>query len=49
VNDVAIWDNRCTLHYALKDFDHSSPRHMVRMAVLGTPPGYVVDHESSAA
>jgi taurine dioxygenase len=43
VNDVAIWDNRCTLHYALADFDHSSPRHMVRMAVLGAPLGRVVE------
>ena len=39
VNDVVIWDNRCTLHLALKDFEHTSPRHMVRMAVLGTPLG----------
>lgn len=43
VDDVVIWDNRCTLHLALKDFDHSSPRHMVRMAVLGTPLGRVLD------
>jgi taurine dioxygenase len=43
VDDVAIWDNRCTLHHALKDFDHSSPRHMVRMAVLGTPLGRVLE------
>jgi taurine dioxygenase len=43
VDDVAIWDNRCTLHNALKDFDHSSPRHMVRMAVLGTPLGRIVE------
>ena len=48
VNDVAIWDNRCTLHLALKDFDHSSPRHMVRMAVLGTPLGYVVNPPASS-
>jgi taurine dioxygenase len=47
VNDVAIWDNRCTLHNALKDFDHSSPRHMVRMAVLGTPLGRLVDSEET--
>jgi taurine dioxygenase len=47
VNDVAIWDNRCTLHLALKDFDHTSPRHMVRMAVLGTPLGYVVAEHSA--
>ena len=46
VNDVAIWDNRCTLHFALKDFEHTSPRHMVRMAVLGTPLGYAVENAS---
>jgi taurine dioxygenase len=48
VDDVAIWDNRCTLHLALKDFDHSSPRHMVRMAVLGTPLGRVVTEPPAA-
>ncbi|HYC47253.1 MAG TPA: TauD/TfdA family dioxygenase [Burkholderiales bacterium] len=48
VNDVAIWDNRCTLHYALKDFDHASPRHMVRMAVLGTPLGRVLTDAAAA-
>src|SRR6185503_1615252 len=42
VDDVVIWDNRCTLHLALKDFDSTSPRHMVRMAVLGTPSGHVI-------
>jgi taurine dioxygenase len=42
VDDIAIWDNRCTLHLALKDFEHTSPRHMVRMAVLGTPLGRVL-------
>jgi len=41
VNDVVIWDNRCTLHLALKDFEHTSPRHMARMAVLGTPLGHI--------
>jgi taurine dioxygenase len=43
VNDVAIWDNRCTLHLALRDFDPGSPRHMVRMAVLGTPLGRLLE------
>jgi taurine dioxygenase len=47
VDDVAIWDNRCTLHLALKDFDHTSPRHMVRMAVLGTPLGHVVQEDAA--
>lgn len=47
VDDVAIWDNRCTLHFALKDFEHTSPRHMVRMAVLGTPLGRLL-HSGAA-
>ena len=47
VNDVAIWDNRCTLHYAVKDFEHTSPRHMVRMAVLGTPLGRIVEQDAA--
>lgn len=46
VDDVAIWDNRCTLHFALKDFAHTSPRHMVRMAVLGTPLGRILEAAS---
>jgi taurine dioxygenase len=43
VDDVVIWDNRSTLHLALKDFEHTSPRHMARMAVLGTPLGRLVN------
>ena len=46
VSDVAIWDNRCTLHNALKDFDHSMPRHMMRMAVLGTPLGRIMQNDA---
>jgi taurine dioxygenase len=40
-NDLLIWDNRCTLHQALGDFDESQLRHMERTTVLGTPSGYV--------
>lgn len=47
-DDVAIWDNRCTLHLALRDFDPASPRHMVRMAVLGSPLGRVLAEEARA-
>jgi taurine dioxygenase len=41
-NDVVIWDNRCTMHQALGDFDETQRRHMERTTVLGTPSGYVV-------
>ncbi len=41
-NDIVVWDNRCTMHQALGDFDESQRRHMERTTVLGTPSGYVV-------
>ena len=40
--DILIWDNRCTMHQALGDFDESQLRHMERTTVMGTPSGYVV-------
>lgn len=41
-NDIVVWDNRCTLHQALGDFDETQRRHMERTTVLGTPSGYAV-------
>jgi taurine dioxygenase len=41
-NDIVAWDNRCTMHLALGDFDERERRHMERTTVLGTPSGYVV-------
>ena len=42
-NDILMWDNRCTMHIALADFDQTQRRHMERTTVLGTPSGYVYD------
>lgn len=39
VNDLLMWDNRCTLHMAPADYTHEEPRHMHRITVLGTPSG----------
>jgi taurine dioxygenase len=33
VGDLVMWDNRCTLHMALGDFDRSKRRHMERTTV----------------
>jgi taurine dioxygenase len=43
-NDIVAWDNRCTMHLALGDFDETQRRHMERTTVLGTPSGYVVEN-----
>lgn len=32
-NTIAVWDNRCTAHYAVRDYDE--PREMHRVTVLG--------------
>jgi taurine dioxygenase len=42
-HDLVMWDNRCTMHLALGDFDETQLRHMERTTVLGTPSGYVYD------
>lgn len=41
-HDIVLWDNRCTMHMALADFDQQQRRHMERTTVMGTPLGYVV-------
>jgi taurine dioxygenase len=38
-NDIVAWDNRCTMHQALGDFDETQLRDMERTTVLGTPAG----------
>jgi taurine dioxygenase len=47
VNDLVMWDNRCTMHLALADFDQSQPRHMLRTTLLGEPMGRL--HNEAAA
>jgi taurine dioxygenase len=40
VGDLVLWDNRCTMHIALGDFDMwNQPRHMIRTALLGPKTG----------
>ena len=35
VGDVVMWDNRCTCHVALADFDQTKPRTMYRCSLMG--------------
>ncbi len=36
--DVLLWDNRCTMHYAVYDYDPSEPRRMHRTTSAGERP-----------
>jgi taurine dioxygenase len=47
-NDLMIWDNRCTMHLALADFDEKQTRTMFRTAVSGTPCGRALEAEELA-
>jgi taurine dioxygenase len=38
VRDLIFWDNRCTMHYALSDYDFSVRRHMHRTTLAGDEP-----------
>jgi taurine dioxygenase len=39
-NDIILWDNRCTMHVALGDYDEKERRHLERTTVKGSPSGY---------
>jgi taurine dioxygenase len=47
VNDLLIWDNRCTMHLALGDYDQTRRRHMERTTVKGAPSGHICAVESA--
>jgi alpha-ketoglutarate-dependent taurine dioxygenase len=39
-DDIVLWDNRCTMHIALGDYEEGEIRHLERTTVKGTPSGY---------
>ena len=47
-NDIVLWDNRCTMHVALGDYEEGEIRHLERTTVKGTPSGYHLREEESA-
>jgi taurine dioxygenase len=38
VNDMMFWDNRCSMHYAVSDYDSTVRRHMHRTTIAGDTP-----------
>jgi taurine dioxygenase len=42
VDDLIAWDNRCTMHLALSDYDIEVPRRLYRTTLLGEPSGALV-------
>lgn len=47
-DDLLVWDNRCTAHLALGDYDARHRRHLERTTILGTASGHVANLESVA-
>lgn len=39
-NDILFWDNRCTMHLALGDYDQTKRRYMERTTLKGAPSGH---------
>lgn len=38
VGDLVLWDNRCTMHHAVADYDGTGERYMHRTTVIGDAP-----------
>jgi taurine dioxygenase len=38
VGDVLLWDNRCAMHYAIRDYDENMPRLIHRTTAAGEAP-----------
>jgi len=43
VGDIIAWDNRCTMHLALADYDIEVPRKLYRTTLLGEPSGHFLE------
>lgn len=48
-NDIVMWDNRCTLHQAVADHDHSELRIMQRTTISGEACGRILPEDAEAA
>ena len=49
VGDLVMWDNRCTVHLAVGDYDPAEIRHMIRTSSMGDYHGRYLDPQAAAA
>ena len=49
VNDLVMWDDRCSLHYAVKDYDRDQLRRVLRTSTLAPSTGQVFNEETAPA
>ena len=47
--DLVMWDNRCTVHLAVGDYDPAEIRHMIRTSSMGDYYGRYLDPAAAAA
>jgi taurine dioxygenase len=49
IGDLVMWDNRCTVHMAVGDYDPSEIRHMLRTSGRGDHYGRLAVPQAGAA
>lgn len=49
LGDVVLWDNRCSCHLALPDFDQTQPRLMLRCSLRGEAAGRLAEPAPAAS
>jgi alpha-ketoglutarate-dependent taurine dioxygenase len=47
LGDLVMWDNRCTVHLAVGDYDPAEIRHMIRTSGMGDYYGHYLDPEKA--
>lgn len=45
--DLLVWDNRCTIHLALGDYDPNEVRQLERTTVVGHPSGHLCTQDDA--
>ena len=48
LGDLVTWDNRCTMHCAVKDYDLDQPRRMLRCSLFAPKAGYYYEERATA-